>query len=158
MAPRKRFHNPFQGVVDMVSEMNRISDTISSIETSHAGDRERGFTDAWSPPTDILAIGKDLIVRCEIAGVYEEDVAVNFTNGVLTISGERRRDEEDVEYYSSERFMGTFRRDINLPDGVKDSDIEAGYGEGLLEILVRGAANTRAPGRIAIRRRKKTGE
>ena len=158
MAPKKKFNNPFAGVVDMITEMNRISDTMSSIETSHAGDRERGFTDAWSPPTDILAIGEDLVVRCEVPGVYEEDVSVSFNNGVLTISGERLRDDGDVEYYSSERFMGTFRRDISLPEGVKDSDVEAGYGEGLLEVIVRGAASTRTPRRIAIQRRKKTGK
>ncbi len=155
MAPRKRFNNPFHGVMDMITEMNRISDTMSSIETGHAGDRERGFTDAWSPPTDILAYGEDLIVRCEVPGVYEEDVSVSFNNGVLTISGERRRDERGVEYYSSERFMGTFRRDIGLPEGVKDSDIQASYGEGLLEVVVHGAASTRAPRHITLQRRKK---
>ncbi|MBR8744636.1 Hsp20/alpha crystallin family protein [Nocardiopsis sp. MG754419] len=151
----KRFNNPFHGVIDMITEMNRISDTMSSIETGQAGDRERGFADAWSPPTDILARGRDLVIRCEVPGVYEEDVVVSFDHGLLTISGERRRDEDDVVYYSSERFMGTFRREINLPEGVAEEDIEAGYGEGLLEVVVHGAANQRMPKRIAIARRKR---
>jgi len=154
MAP-KRFRNPFNGVVDMITEMNRISDTMSSIESSPA-DRERGHSDAWSPLTDILASGRDLVVRCEVPGVYEEDIDVSFNHGVLTISGERRRDEQDVEYYSSERFMGTFRRDISLPEDVQPAHIEATYGEGLLMVVVRGAADSSAPQEIAVKRRKRS--
>ncbi|MDT0330678.1 Hsp20/alpha crystallin family protein [Nocardiopsis lambiniae] len=152
----KRFTNPFHGVMDMITEMNRVSDAMASIETGHAGHRERGYADAWSPPTDILARGADLIIRCELPGVYEEDVSVSLSHGVLTISGERRRDEEGtVVHYSSERFMGAFRREIGLPDGVAESDIEADYGEGLLEVVVRGAANAAAPKRISVARRKR---
>jgi HSP20 family protein len=151
----KRFSNPFHGVVDMITEMNRISDTMSSIETSQAGERERGYADAWSPPTDILARGDDLVIRCEIPGVYEQDVTVSLAHGVLTISGERQRDDDDVVYYSSERYMGTFRREISLPEDVTENDIEASYGEGLLEVTVHGAANSDAPRQISIRRRKR---
>ncbi|QUX30330.1 Hsp20/alpha crystallin family protein [Nocardiopsis akebiae] len=152
MAPKK-FQNPFHGVVDMITEMNRISDSMSSMETGNAGERERGHADAWSPPTDILARGNDLIVRCEVPGVQEQDVAVSLNNGILTISGERRRDGDDVVYYSSERFMGTFRREISLPEAVDEEDIEASYGEGLLEVVVHGAANARGPKRITVRKR-----
>ncbi len=152
MAPKK-FHNPFHGVVDMITEMNRISDSMSSMETGNAGERERGHADAWSPPTDILARGDDLVVRCEVPGVQEQDVSVSLNNGILTISGERRRDGDDVVYYSSERFMGTFRREISLPEAVDEEDIEASYGEGLLEVVVHGAANARGPRRITIRKR-----
>ncbi|CAL9553379.1 hypothetical protein SUDANB121_04500 [Nocardiopsis dassonvillei] len=155
MAPKK-FTNPFHGVVDMITEMNRVSDAMASIETGQAGHRERGYADAWSPSTDILARGEDLVIRCEVAGVYEEDVSVSLNHGVLTISGERRRDEEGtVVYYSSERFMGTFRREIALPEGVTERDLEASYGEGLLEVVVRGAANAAAPKAISVRRRKR---
>lgn len=149
----KRFNNPFYGVVDMITEMNRISDSMTTMEAGNAGERERGYADAWSPPTDILARGNDLIIRCEIAGVREQDVAVLLNQGTLTISGERHRDEEDVVYYSSERFMGRFRREISLPEGVDEEDIEADYDEGLLTVVVRGAANTRGPKRIPLRRR-----
>jgi len=137
----------------MISEMNRISDSMTSLESGQAGDRERGYSDAWSPPTDILARGDDLVLRCEIAGVREQDVSVSFNDGILSVSGERHRDEDDVVYYTSERFMGTFRRRISLPDGVTEEDIEAAYDEGLLEITVRGGANARGPKRITVRKR-----
>ncbi|WP_159945139.1 MULTISPECIES: Hsp20/alpha crystallin family protein [unclassified Nocardiopsis] len=153
MAP-KRFHNPFHGVVDMITEMNRISDSMSSMETGNVGERERGHADAWSPPTDILARGNDLVIRCEVPGVREQDVSVSLNHGFLTITGERRRDEDDDDvYYSSERFMGTFRREISLPEAVDEKDIEATYDEGLLEVVVRGAANARGPKKIPLRRR-----
>ncbi|WP_116244759.1 Hsp20/alpha crystallin family protein [Nocardiopsis sp. FIRDI 009] len=152
---RKKFGNPFHGVMDMITEMNRISETMSSGEISHAGERERGFADAWSPPTDILARGDDLVIRCELPGVFEDDVTVSLSQNVLTISGQRRRDEDDVVYYSSERYMGAFRRDISLPENIGDEDVDATYGEGLLEVTVHGAANAAAPTPIAISRRRR---
>ncbi|MBB6118616.1 Hsp20/alpha crystallin family protein [Nocardiopsis algeriensis] len=151
---RKRFTNPFHGVVDMITEMNRVSDAMASVESGHAGGRERGYADAWSPPTDILARGEDLVIRCGLSGVHEEDVSVTLTHGTLTVTGERRREEdESAVYYSSERFMGTFRREISLPEGVTEKDIRADYGEGLLEVVVRGAAGAAAPRRIAVAKR-----
>ncbi|WP_150238832.1 Hsp20/alpha crystallin family protein [Nocardiopsis quinghaiensis] len=155
MAP-KRFNNPFHGVVDMITEMNRISDSMASVETGHVGERERGHADAWSPPTDILARGNELIIRCEVPGVREQDVSVSLNHGILTITGERQRDEESsVVYYSSERFMGKFRREISLPEEVEEKDIEASYDEGLLEVVVHGAANAKGPKRITVRRRSR---
>ncbi|GHD25976.1 hypothetical protein GCM10007147_23610 [Nocardiopsis kunsanensis] len=151
---RRKFSNPFHGVADMITEMNRMSDSISAIETTQAGERERGFADAWSPATDILAKGTDLIVRCELPGIYDKDVAVSLANGVLVISGERHREEdESAQYYTSERFMGSFRREISLPEGIEEDDIEAAYGDGLLEVVVHGAAHTGGPQEITIKKR-----
>ncbi|WP_028649165.1 Hsp20/alpha crystallin family protein [Nocardiopsis sp. CNT312] len=153
MSPKK-FSNPFHGVADLITEMTRISDTMSSPEVGHAGEAERGYADAWSPPTDILAQGNDLIIRCDISGVREGDFSVSLSEHALTIIGERRRDDDDVVYYSSERFTGAFRREIGLPEGVRDSDIEANYDEGLLEVKVHGGAHTTPPSTIKVGRRR----
>jgi HSP20 family protein len=154
--PPKKSPTPTPGVVYTTPQIPGLSPPWAALEAGQAGHRERGYADAWSPPTDILARGADLVVRCEVAGVYEEDISINLGHGVLTISGERRRDEEGtVVYYSSERFMGTFRREIALPEGVSERDIEASYGEGLLEVVVRGAATASAPKAITVRRRKR---
>ncbi|MBQ1083795.1 MULTISPECIES: Hsp20/alpha crystallin family protein [unclassified Nocardiopsis] len=153
MAP-KRFSNPFHGVVDMITEMNRMSDTISTIETTQVGERERTFADAWSPSTDILAKGRDLVIRAELPGVKETEVSVSLAHGVLVISGERHREEEDSTiYYTSERFMGSFRREISLPEDIDDEDVEAAFGDGLLEVVVHGGAHTGGPRQIAIKKR-----
>ncbi|MDT0301449.1 Hsp20/alpha crystallin family protein [Streptomonospora wellingtoniae] len=155
MPTKKKRTNPFRGVLDMMSEMNRISDTMSNLETSSATATPRGFSDAWSPPTDIFARGEDLYIRCELAGVYSEDVEVSFSHGLLTIAGERKRDDTDVIYYASERYLGNFRREITLPEGTADEDISADFDDGLLTVRVAGAANAEGPSRIQVNSKKK---
>ena len=49
------------------------------------------------PATDILALGDDLVIRVELAGVDPEDVDLRFTHGVLTVSGTRRPGPDDDE-------------------------------------------------------------
>ncbi|GAA3756552.1 HSP20 family protein [Spinactinospora alkalitolerans] len=155
MAARRKRGNPFHGVMDMMSEMNRISDHMSSMDSA-TQTQPRGFADAWSPTTDIFARGTDLVVRSELPGVGSDDVDVTFSHGTLTISGERRRDDEGIVYYASERFWGAFRREIILPEGTGEEDVEANFDEGLLEITVRGAAEAAGPKRIRVRSKKRS--
>ncbi|MFW5416884.1 Hsp20/alpha crystallin family protein [Nocardiopsis sp. CNT-189] len=153
MPPKKHRGNPFRGVLDMMSEMNRISDTMGNLETG--GATQRGYSDAWSPTTDIFARGSDLVIRSELPGIAPEDVEVTFSHGYLTIAGERPAEPGDVVYYAAERYRGAFRREITLPDGVDEDDIEAAFDEGLLELTVKGAADAQRPKLIAIKRRKR---
>lgn len=156
MPPRNRLRNPFRGVMDVISEMNRISDAMSSIETSSPSTQARGYADAWTPATDIFARGSDLVVRCELAGVAPDRLEVSFSHGVLFIHGERSREEgTDLVYYTSERFHGAFRREITLPEGIAEEQIEAHFEEGLLDITVRNAAEASGPKNIRIRTKKK---
>lgn len=148
MATRRKVGNPFRGVLDVMSEMNRMSDQMAGLDTS-TETQQRGYMDAWNPTTDIYASGSDVFIRCELPGVGSEDVEVTFSNGTLSISGERQlNDAQDTIYYVRERFWGRFRRDITLPEGVEEDQIEAGVDEGLLEVKVRDCAE--APGPTAI--------
>jgi HSP20 family protein len=99
---------------------------------------------------------RDLIIRVSLSGVSPEDVEITLSNDVLTVSGQRRSDPEDVEetFYVRERYYGAFRRSWTLPAGIGDDDISADFENGLLEITVRGAAAAvPEPRRIEIRRR-----
>lgn len=134
-------HNPFRGFLDIMSEMNRAQEEWFNRGKSSGGG-ERTLAAAYVPLADIFAIGNDLFVRCELAGVRLEDVSLAVTNNVLTISGERDSELEDKEvlYYTRERVYGEFRRAMILPDGVEQSDITASVRNGLLEIHVAGGA------------------
>jgi HSP20 family protein len=150
--------NPFHGVVDAISEWNRMRELGSGrigSETGHE-DRQRTHATAWVPSTDIFARGEDLVIRVSLSGVYPEDVEITFSNGVLTVSGERRSelDEGEVTFYVRERYYGAFRRSVTLPAGVDEDDISADFENGLVAITVRGgAAAAQPPKRIEIRNR-----
>ncbi len=95
------------------------------------------------------------MIRVSLSGVYPEDVEITFSNGVLTVSGERRSelDEGEVTFYVRERYYGALRRSVTLPAGVDEDDISADFENGLMEITVRGAAAPEPPRRIEIRNR-----
>jgi HSP20 family protein len=149
--------NPFRGIVDVMGEMNRMRELGRTGYEPGQEDRQRTHATAWVPSTDIFAKGADLVIRVSLAGVSQEDVDITFSDGVLTVSGERKSelDEEEVSFYVRERYYGAFRRTITLPAGTDESRISADFENGLLEVTVRGGAATAAvePRRIEIRNR-----
>ena len=146
--------NPFRGFLDMASEMNRMRQIGAyGMETSQEG-QERTHANAWVPSADVFARGRDLVIRMELAGVSPEIIDVSFYENTLTVSGERKKDVDDVSFYVHERFYGIFRRSMTLPAGVDEDDISAEFYNGLVEITVEGGATTTEPRRIQVRNRE----
>lgn len=80
-----------------------------------------------------------LVIRAEMAGIDpEKDVEITVAAGMLHIEAERRQEEkeEGKDYYRRELRYGSFSRDLALPEGTVESDIEASYKDGILEIRV----------------------
>lgn len=152
MAQRK-VRNPFRGVTDIISEMNRMADMMGGTDSggSNVEYSPRGYADAWSPTADIFAQGNDLVIRAELPGITPEDIEVTLSQGTLTLFGERRVGaEQDNDFYVRERYSGQFRRDIALPEHVEDEDIEAQLRDGVLQVTVRDATKAEGPSRIPI--------
>lgn len=140
--------SPFRGFRDLQSEMERLfSETFGWLPQATA---ETG----WTPAVDVLTRGGDLIIRAELPGVRREDVEVAVSNGVLTISGKRKEEEEREQagYLIRERRQGSFRRSMALPEGVNEDEIKATFRDGVLEVTVPGggAAVETSPRRIEI--------
>ena len=148
--------HPFGGVSDLFSELTRMRDIGTHGREYAREDRERTHASAWVPATDIVAQGDDLVIRVELAGVAPSDVNLGFSNGILTVSGSRRtelRDDDPANFYVRERFYGEFRRSFALPEATRRDQITAEFDNGLVEIVVRGAASQSADTRIEIRDR-----
>ncbi|WP_330932504.1 Hsp20/alpha crystallin family protein [Spiractinospora alimapuensis] len=146
--------NPFRGVVDYISEMQRMADAMATMDSSSTT-QDRGFSDAWTPTTDIYAHGTDLVIQCEVPGVQPDELEVALSHGHLSITGERHRAEEGLQYYANERYYGAFRREISLPEDVTEDRISADFEEGLLTVTVRGGAESQGPKQISVRSRKR---
>jgi HSP20 family protein len=89
-----------------------------------------------TPAVDVFEKENEVIVKAEIPGLSKDDVEVNLTNSTLTISGEKKKEEEvkDRDYYRCERSFGSFSRTIELPAEVKTDEAKASFKDGLLEI------------------------
>src|SRR5688572_32470320 len=95
--------SPFRGFYDVQSEMNRMFDEVFG-SLSRAGGRQQGEAPSqWAPALDVLQEDGDIVVRAELPGVKLEDVDITLHNGVLTISGERRAEEQREGSVSSGR-------------------------------------------------------
>jgi HSP20 family protein len=91
--------------------------------------------------------GSDLVVRAEMADIDpDKDVDVTVDEGTLHIRAERKESSEhkDKDTYRSEFRYGAFTRSIPLPAGAKESDIKASYKDGILEVRVPIAEETKS--------------
>ena len=150
--------SPFRrggGVWDPLSEMNRMFDDMFGSLMRRPGGQQRtqleGVTE-WAPAIDVVTKDGNLVIRAELPGVKQEDVDITLQNNVLTISGERKAEQEEERggYFVRERRYGSFSRSLALPEGLDESKVHARYHNGVLEVTVEGAAAVQEPKRIQI--------
>ncbi|MCA3747885.1 MAG: Hsp20/alpha crystallin family protein [Rubrobacter sp.] len=143
--------SPLRGFFDFQNEMSRMFDEMFR-GLSRRPREVSGRRFEWSPAVDVFSRDGDLVIKAELPGVRREDVDITLQDGVLTISGERKETEEESGegYLVRERFYGSFRRSFQLPEGVDESKIHARFEDGVLEVVVEGAAQKTQPRRIQI--------
>jgi HSP20 family protein len=124
--------DPFRGMEDM---FDRYTKALSS---PRWGSQEVMTTGDWAPRVDIAETDKEFSIKAEIPEVKKEDVKVTVDNGVLTIRGERKqeKEEKDKKFHRVERFYGSFMRSFTLPDNVDESEIEASFKDGMLNLTI----------------------
>ena len=91
----------------------------------------------WMPAVDIYETdGHEVVLKAELPEVNRDDINITFENGVLTIRGERKY-ENDVKrenFQRVERHYGSFSRSFTLPATVDAARIAATYKDGVLTI------------------------
>ena len=90
------------------------------------------------PAIDIAENDEAIVVKAEVPGCKSEDIDISVHGNTLTISGEKKEEEERKEkgYYHIERAYGSFRRDLTLPADVEADKIDAVYKNGVLTVTV----------------------
>ena len=144
-----------RGFYDPHSEMNRLFDEMfgGGLSRRRSSGQQRGEEAAeWAPAIDVVQKDNDLVVRADLPGTRPEDVEVMVHQGVLTVSGKReeQREEERGEYLVRERRSGSFRRSLQLPEGIDENSIRARFDNGVLEVNIEGAAAAQGPKRIQL--------
>jgi HSP20 family protein len=125
---------PFRNLVDIQGEVNRLFDAV--VGRPAAGSVAQGRT--WMPALDMHETKDDLVLKVELPGVREKDVAVSITGDLVTIKGERRWEDQnkDEKFLHVERVHGQFERMIQLPMAVQADKVKAAYRDGMLEITL----------------------
>lgn len=101
-------------------------------------------------PMDVYRSGDHYVLHADLPGVDPGSVDVGVENGTLTIRAQRsERSEEGVQWIASERFTGTYQRQVALGEDVDAERISATYANGVLTVTLPVAERAK-PRRIDI--------
>jgi HSP20 family protein len=92
----------------------------------------------WAPLVDVSEDEKGYLIKAELPEVKKEAVKVTLENGVLTISGERKfeQEEKNKRYHRVERAYGTFLRSFTMPDDAEAEEVTAEFRDGVLQVRI----------------------
>ncbi len=98
--------------------------------------------------TDVTDTGEAFVLDAELPGFKKEDIKIDVENDCLTISAERKLDEEEKQknYIKRERYYGSYSRSFDV-SGVNVDAIEASYNDGILKLTMPKKVETVPPTR-----------
>jgi len=97
------------------------------------------------PAINIGTTDKCVYVYLFVAGMSPEDIELVIEKNMLSVSGTRKLPDvnnDDKGNYRQERFEGTFKRVITLPETVDTESTQAVYQNGVLHITIAKRAET----------------
>jgi len=120
-------------------ELARLHRDMDDLVSSFFGGRPTLLSEriVW-PAIDISEDANAITVKAEIPGCKAEDVDISVQGNTITISSEKKHEEEKKEkgYYYAERSYGSFRRDLTLGSEVDASKIDAACRDGILTVTL----------------------
>jgi HSP20 family protein len=131
------------------SEVNRLFNAFFDVPAG--GSNGGAALRRWVPAMDLVETGDHFVLRADLPGLAEGEVAIEVEDRVLTISGERKAEHDDrgEGYYRVERAFGSFARSLTLPEGVDPESVEASFDRGVLEVRIP-KPEERKPRKVAI--------
>lgn len=138
-------------MLDVWDEFMAMQRRMDDLFRTYLGPRARttfpalpeGIRRPFVPVCDVFGREGDLVVHLEVPGIDpQKDVTIQAEDDVLVIRGERSTKEEveDKDFYRMESSYGSFERRLPIPEGVTEDDIVATYADGVLEVVLPGAA------------------
>ena len=109
-----------------------VTVTIRNVETNAVFSTVSDATGNYAAP--LLKPGPYEVVA-ELPGLDQNDVALELSDGVLTISGEKKSETEDKQRFFSERYYGRFERRIPVDD-VDQEKVAASFKNGVLTVTL----------------------
>jgi HSP20 family protein len=103
-------------------------------------------------PMDLYKVDDHYVLSADLPGVDPGSIDVDVDHGTLTLTAHRTAPgDEGVSWVTSERFAGTYRRQLSLGDGVDAERITATYDNGVLSVTIPLAERAK-PRRIQVER------
>ena len=95
-------------------------------------------TRPWSPAVDIYETENELVLKADVPDVDPKDIDVRVENQTLTISGERKFEQENASkgFHRIERSYGSFVRSFAVPNTFDTEKIGADFKNGVLSVTL----------------------
>ena len=93
---------------------------------------------SYSPLMNVSETESGYLIMMDLPGVEKKDVNVNLSNGILTVSGERKTSEngDDNNHIWHEISYGAFSRSFELTSDIVEEKIKAKFNNGVLSITI----------------------
>jgi HSP20 family protein len=106
----------------------------------------------FTPAFDVSETENELIVKAEVPGMDQKDIDINLSDGLLSITGEKKHEKEDKNenYHCVERHYGKFSRMMRVPFEVEADKVDATYKDGVLKVTLP-KSETAKPKKIEIK-------
>ena len=134
---------------DTLEEWGSVQDRLNRLFEETFGrypvGKKETLERTWAPVVDIYEEKDNIIVKAELPGIKKDEVSIEIKDNVLTLSGERKYEQEKKKenYHRIERFYGKFSRSFTLPETVQVDKVKANYKDGVLEITLPKAEETK---------------
>lgn len=162
----------FRPSADIFSELNRLQGVLEQVMQPAGQSSIRALSGATFPVINVGSTPEAIEVMALAPGIDPNALQITVDRGLLIISGQRPSrlpgrngsgqgggqgntqgqqggNDADVNVYAQERFTGSFRRVLSLPEDADPGRVEATYRDGLLRITVSRRESTQ-PRRIEV--------
>lgn len=94
---------------------------------------------------DLYQTKDNVIIKSTIAGVKPEDLDITIANDMVTIKGDRKKEEKipQEDYFYQECYWGGFSRSVILPVDIDSEGVEADLKDGILTVILPKAAKAK---------------
>jgi len=137
-----RYLTPWSGsrqwLGDPLFQLQREIDRAFDEAFGGGGRSAGGSMTMNAPRIDLHEENGELCLRADLPGMQPQDLDVGVDGDVLTISGERKSEQNrnERDYHVMERSHGRFQRSVRLPFTPNPDEVRADVRHGVLEIHI----------------------
>jgi HSP20 family protein len=121
------------------NQLNELEDLQHSLRSLFSRSRghwaeEQTRVAQWIPVLEVSEDAAGYVLKAELPGVKQEDVKLNLEDGTLTITGDRKFDQNATRDQPVERAYGRFAHSFVLPADARPAKLSSVFTNGVLTV------------------------
>lgn len=130
----------FRPAAEIFSELNRLQGLLDTMLRPSERSSIRAASGASFPVMNVGATPEAIEVMAFAPGIDSSQLQITIDRGLLVVAGERKdlvpEPGDSTTVYARERFSGSFRRVVSLPEDADPAKVDATYRDGVLRITI----------------------